>query len=264
MLTAVKNQMRVTLLSIKYSIMREMVNKFTFLSNIIFMILNNASMIVQWIVIYSIKESVGSYSLKMVILLWGFASATYGVSHFFFKNAFNLSSFINSGRLDTMIVQPKNILLSTITTDVSVSAIGDMIYGYIMLFVYGFTPLNFLLFTLLAITGGLITASIAVISGSLAFWFGKSDAIANTTESITTMIATYPEDIFNTAIKIVIYTIIPVAFIAYVPVNIMTYLTVLPLLGVLLFTIIMIVLANMVFYSGLKRYSSTNLMNARI
>lgn len=263
MLTAVKNQLKVTLLSIKYSVMRNMINKFTFISNILFMVLNNASMIVQWLVIYSIKDSVGSYSLKMVILLWGFASATYGVSHFFFKNAFDLSGFINSGRLDTMIVQPKNILLTTVTTDVSISAIGDLIYGYIMLFVYGFTPLNFLLFTLLSITGGLITASIAVISGSLAFWFGKSDAISNTTESITTMIATYPEDIFNTIIKVIIYTIIPVAFIVYVPVNIMEHLTLLPLLGVLGFTTAMIMLAYIVFYSGLKRYSSTNLMNAR-
>ncbi len=47
MLMAVKNQIKVTLLTIKYAIMREMLNKFTFFSNIIFMMLNNASMIVQ-------------------------------------------------------------------------------------------------------------------------------------------------------------------------------------------------------------------------
>ena len=47
MLTAVKNQVRVCVLSVKYNIMREMLNKVTFLTNILFMMLNNATFIVQ-------------------------------------------------------------------------------------------------------------------------------------------------------------------------------------------------------------------------
>ena len=39
MLTEVKNQLKVNYLSIKYGLMREMVNKFSFLANIIFMIM---------------------------------------------------------------------------------------------------------------------------------------------------------------------------------------------------------------------------------
>ena len=58
MLMAVKNQLNVTLLSIKYALMREMLNKTTFLANIIFMILNNASFIIQWVVLFSIKDDI--------------------------------------------------------------------------------------------------------------------------------------------------------------------------------------------------------------
>ena len=39
MLTAAKNQIKVSLVTIKYALMREMLNKVTFLTNIIFMIL---------------------------------------------------------------------------------------------------------------------------------------------------------------------------------------------------------------------------------
>ena len=49
MLMEVKNQLNVSLLSIKYALMREMLNKTTFISHIVFMILNNASFIIQWI-----------------------------------------------------------------------------------------------------------------------------------------------------------------------------------------------------------------------
>ncbi len=264
MLMAVKNQIKVVLLSIKYSLMRQMVNKFTFISNIVFMIINNASMIIQWIIIYSIKDTIGSYTLKSVLLLWGFASSTYGVAHFFFKNAFDLSDFINTGRLDTILVQPKNTLLSTITTDVRVSAIGDLIYGYILLFIYGVTPINFIVFTILSILGGLIITSVAIINGSLAFWFGRSDSIANTVESIIVLTSTYPEDIFNSFVKLLLYTIIPVGLVGYIPVHIMENITLVPILVIFAFTILFIIAANLVFYAGLKKYSSSSLMNARI
>ena len=52
MLTEVKNQLKVLGKSIKYALQREMLNKVTFISNVLFMILNNASFIVQWIILY--------------------------------------------------------------------------------------------------------------------------------------------------------------------------------------------------------------------
>ena len=148
MLMEVKNQIKISFLTIKYALIREMLNKTTFFTNIIFMLLNNASFIIQWLILYSLKDNVGGYTFEQVMLLWGMAAGTYGVSRFFFKKSFNLSEIINDGKLDSFLVQPKNVLLSTITTDVEPSAIGDLIYAYIMLFVFGFTFSRFLLFTL--------------------------------------------------------------------------------------------------------------------
>ncbi|MDE5587408.1 MAG: ABC-2 family transporter protein, partial [Bacilli bacterium] len=133
MLTAVKNQIRVTLLTTKYALIREMLNKTTFLMNIVFMILNNACFIVQWIILYSIRDGIGGYQFHQVLLLWGIAASTFGFSRFFFCKAFSLSEVIYDGKLDSFLVQPKNVLLSVTTSDVSTSAIGDLIYGYIML-----------------------------------------------------------------------------------------------------------------------------------
>ena len=91
MLMEVKNQVKISFLSIKYALMREMLNKVTFFSNIIFMILNNACMIVQWIILYSLKDDIGGYTFKQILLLWGLAAGVYGVSRFFFKRAFKVA-----------------------------------------------------------------------------------------------------------------------------------------------------------------------------
>jgi len=264
MLMAVKNQFKVAFLSVRYALMREMLNKTTFLMNIVFMILNNASFIIQWVVLFSLKENVGGYTFEQVLLLWGFAASTYGFSRFFFKRAFSLTDTINNGKLDSFLVQPKNILISTITSDVEVSAIGDLIYGYIMLFVFGFTLPKFLLFTLFMITGGLILTSIAVILSSLSFWFQKADIIADTGNSLMTNFATYPDGIFKGIAKMLLFTLIPVGIVNYIPIQIMTKFNLSLAILIVGISILFVVLAFVVFYKGLKRYSSSNLMVARI
>ncbi len=264
MLTEVKNQIKVSLLSIKYGLQREMLNKVTFFSNIIFMILNNAAFLVQWLIIFSLKDNIGGYGIKQVILLWGLASGTFGVAHFFFKEAFNLSEDINTGKLDNYLIQPKNVLLSLITSSVEVSAIGDLLYAYIMLFLYGITLKNFILFTFFCIVGGIIMVCLTVITASLSFWFGKVELLSHTLNTFITSFSTYPEGIFKGFIKVIFYTLIPIGFISYLPVNILTtfhYTKILIVLGV---TLLSIILTFIVFYKGLKKYSSSNLMNVRI
>ena len=264
MLMAVKNQINVSLLSIKYALMREMLNKTTFISNIVFMILNNACFIVQWVVLFSIKDNIAGATLKEVLLLWALASSTFGVSRFFFKNAFELPEIITSGKLDVFLVQPKNVLLSAITTDVQTSAIGDMLYGIILLFVYGFTFERLLLFILFSICGGLIITSISIIFSSLSFWFPNSSMLADTIVSITTTVATYPGEIFKGFTKILLYTLIPVGLSNYIPHHLLINFDLLMFVELMIFTILIVIFAFQTFNRGLKRYSSTNLMNVRI
>ena len=88
MLMAVKNQIRVTIKTTQYALMKEMLNKVTFITNIIFMILNNSCFIIQWLILFKLKGDVGGYSFSQILLLWGIAAGTYGFSHFFFQKAF--------------------------------------------------------------------------------------------------------------------------------------------------------------------------------
>ncbi len=264
MLMVVKNQLNVAALSIKYALMREMLNKATFLSNIIFMILNNASFIIQWLVLFSIRENIAGTTFKEIILLWGMASSVFGVSRFFFKKAFELSDIITHGKLDAFLVQPKNVLISAITTDVEPSAIGDMIYGLIMLFIYGFTFKRLLLFIIFSICGGLMITSISIIFSSLSFWAANSYMIADTANSLMINFATYPGGIFKGAAKILLYTLVPVGLSNYLPVELLINFDIYLFLVIIGVTLFLVAFAFFIFNKGLKRYSSSNLMNARI
>ena len=264
MLQAVKNQLRVTVKTIKYGLMREMINKTSFIMNILFMILNNASFIIQWIVIYSLKEDVGGYAFNQVLLLWAIAASTYGFSHFIFKRAYSLSDIITNGKLDSFLVQPKNVLISAITTDVEVSALGDILYGYIVLVISGLTLAKFLLFTLFSITGAILLTDIAVLLGSLSFWFGKSDMIADAGNSLMVSFSTYPDGIFKGLSRILLLTVIPVGLTSYFPVWVMTSFDLKLTLIIICVTIAITILTFVIFYRGLRKYSSSNLMISKI
>lgn len=262
MLTEVKKELKIAGMSIKYNIMRQMINKFTFISNIVLMMLNNATFIIQWIILFNLKSNIGNYSFREVLILWGLAASTFGISRIIGYKSIKLPELIINGEIDTFLVQPKNVLISIITSDTSISAIGDVLYGIFMLIIYKPTFLQALLFIIFSITGGLILISIAIIFGSLSFWIVKNE-LANSMNSAITHFATYPEGIFKTGVKILFYTIIPVEFSNFIPLSVIFKFDLLRLLLVLIFTIFIIALSFIIFYKGLKRYSSGNLMNAR-
>jgi len=264
MLTAAKNQVRVCALSIKYNIMREMLNKVTFLTNILFMMLNNATFIVQWVILLRLKEDVGGYTMREIMLLWGLAASTYGLSHILFARAFSLPELIIGGKLDAYLVQPKNVLFSVITSETSSSAIGDLLYGLTLLCVFCFSVKRLMLFLLFTVTGAVIMTAFALLMGSLSFWFVRAEMFGNHMVSSLISFDTYPDGIFKGAAKFLLYSVIPAGIMIYYPVHIMIAFDINKLLVVLGYTIGIVAVSVAVFYRGLRRYSSSSLMQARL
>lgn len=264
MSTVVKNQLRVCLLSVKYNIMREMVNRVTFLTNILFMILNNAAFIIQWLILLSLKPEIGGYTLREIMLFWGLGASTFGLANILFARAFSLPDLIISGKLDSFLVQPKNVLLGVITSATSTSAIGDLLYGLMLLCAFCFSFRRLLLFLLFTVTGAVITTAFAVLMGSLSFWFVKADVFGSNMVNSMILFSTYPDGIFTGAAKFLLYQVIPVGMAIYRPVHVMITFRLTELLWVLGYAALLSAAAAFVFYRGLRRYSSSNLMEAKL
>lgn len=264
MLTEVKNHIKVMLLSVKYNIMKEMTNPVTFITKIVFMILNNSCFIVQWLILFSLKDNVGGYGFKDVMLLWGLSASTYGLARIFFASAFDLPTLITNGKLDSYLVQPKNVLLSVITSSTKISAIGDVIYGYIVLLLCTRGIYEILIFTIFSITGAIITTCVAIIFGSMSFFFTRNELLADSVNDMMIHFSTYPENIFNGFVKILFYTILPIAIVAYLPIEVILAFNLSTFLIIIGFTCLMIFLSFIIFNTGLKRYTSSNLMMSKI
>lgn len=264
MLTGAKNQLKVMALSIKYNIMRDMTNRVTFLTNIVFMMLNNSTFIIQWLILFQFKDEIGGYTMKEVLVLWGLAASTFGFSNVLFYRAYQLTDLIINGKLDAYLVQPKNVLLSVITSGTSTSAIGDLLYGFVIAAIFVNSISKILLFALFVVTGGIIMTAFVIILGSFSFWISKGDMLVYNFYSVLLNVSTYPEGIFKRFIRGILFTVIPAGFVVYLPIRILFIFNMYYLVGVLLFTAGITGLAFLIFYKGLRNYSSSNLMGARI
>ena len=76
--------------------------------------------------------------------------------------------------------------------------------------------------------------------------------------------ATYPGTIFKDGVRILFYTVIPLGISNYIPVDTIIKFNIGNLAIVISFTIFITIMAFTIFYKGLKRYSSSNLMSSRI
>ena len=139
MLTAVKGNLKLMYLGIKYNTMKCMENKVAFLTSVIMMIFNNATFIIQWLTIFAIKETVGGYTLNDVMLFWAISSGAYGLAHILFNGVNKIPNYIEEGKLDAFLTTPKNPLCYVATSSTEPSAWGDLLYGYIALIIFNFS-----------------------------------------------------------------------------------------------------------------------------
>ena len=261
----VKNNFLFIFKYLKLNLKKEAQYKSSFVLQIIMMILNDLFFILQWIIVFSLTDSIGGYGFREVLVLWGLSAGSYGISHLFFYGAFNIGDFIYNGKLDVFLTQPKNILINVCCSSTSVAAIGDIFYCFIVFAIAGVTWWWYLAAIPIIIIGGIIFAALIVCYQTLAFYVKKGNAFADMVASSITLFSTYPPVIFDIVSKVFLYTIIPCGFMVFVP---MQYIFlsfniwwVLAMVGV---AVVLVVLAFLLFKIGLKRYASGNLMGGRI
>ena len=123
---------------------------------------------------------------------------------------------------------------------------------------------GFFLYLLFTVTGAVVFTAFALLLGSLSFWFVRMEIFGDQMLNATVSFSTYPDGIFEGGVRFLIYFIIPTGMIVYQPVHIMTAFDLKGLLVVLGYAALLLVAAVVVFYRGLRRYSSGNLMSARL
>lgn len=235
-----------------------------FASQVISMIINDCFWLGFWVFFYRRFPVLGDWGEKEVVCMWAVAATGFGLAHGIAGNASQLATILLKGQLDTWMLYPRLLLPHLLLGRMHVSAWGDVIFGttaYLMLVRPDAGELG--LFALMVLSSSLLILGFDILVGSLGFFLGNSEGLAEQLRFALLSFSTYPPSIFDELGKVMLFTLIPAGFCTFLPVEALrlhsAQLALLALSGSLAF----LALAVQVFHFGLKRYESGNLMEMR-
>lgn len=214
-------------------------------------------------IIFNNVPSIGGYDREEVFLMFALFFISEGLGGILYEGLWHIPSLAHSGELDVMLVRPVSPLIQILSYGFGLQGLGTLGLGIAALIlaarrIIWFTPLGYLLSVGFIVLGAVVRLSSYLISACHVFFLQVGDR-ANVTYTLNSFggYARYPVSIYPGWMQALLFTIVPYAFIGYVPVAMMKEgqgllgLAVIALAAAVLFGA-----ARTIFYQGLKRYES--------
>ena len=256
--------MRLVLDYLRHNLMSAMAYRGAFFLQVLGMILNDLMLLFFWWVLFTRLPTLRGWDLTQVMTLYGVVAFGFGLATVVCGNTFLLARIIVRGDLDYYLALPVDPLVHLLVSRMSLPSWGDLVFGLIVFLIaapgrWGSLPL----FLLLGLLVGLIFVAFSVLVGSLAFWVGNADNLA--TQAINAMLtfSLYPIEIFPGAVQWLLYTLIPAALVGSMPAGLLSDFSWRRLAVLAASTAGILLAARAVFYRGLRRYESGNLVTVR-
>lgn len=257
--------LKLTFLVQKINILSAMEYRTSFIYQVLGMIVNNTGLLYVWVIFFKKFPAINGWGFQETMLLYGISTLSFSLVWLFLFGSLHISEYIVKGQLDNYILQPKNILWNISVSKTDISAIGDMSFGFlVLLFSTYFNFQNLLVFIIIGLISAFIFYNLIVIVQSITFYFGNFEAVAEGFVDALLGFTLYPQTIYTGTLRILIYTVIPAAFISLVPVELVKHFDIWKFLLMIFVACITFLLANLIFTRGIRRYESGNLINVKM
>ena len=228
-----------------------------FVVQALFMALNNVTFFVFWWVLMWRTPSLRGWQLVDIQVLFGVVAAAYGLTVTLAGGVRYLGQAIEEGVLDSLLTQPKPVLLQALGLRLHPSGFGDMLSGLLFLAFAGQLSWRTAPAVALAIVASaLVIVACGVVFFSLAFWLGRVDTAARQLWELLLTFSLYPEPLFGGALRFALFTVLPAGFVGYLPARIVRDPALPDMLVLVLGALVYFVFAVQLFQAGLRRYAS--------
>ena len=210
--------------------------------------------------------TLGGFTKDEILLFYATSITIWATMEALFFDGFKVFMLrdIVTGEFDKILTKPVNpvflMAFSRPRLEGFVYLFGMMLLGFRQMLILSdqFTMMSFVSYFALWLTGLYIFFMAFSIYATLAFYMTRSSQVLRTLQSISDQ-TFYPPTIYPTSLKMILFTLIPAAFVAYVPVS---FLLNRGSIDLLLATVSMIItvtwLSNTCWRVGLKNYTSAS------
>jgi ABC-2 type transport system permease protein len=192
-------------------------NRSAFWTQAMIMVLNDLAWIAFWLLFFHRVGTVRGWDSTSVLMLLAIITTSAGLVLGVFANARSIGRLVAGGELDAALALPVATLPYLLVRRVNATNIGDVLFG---IGLFGFachpTPERVLLFVLGTASAAVLLIGFLVMTGSSAFFAGRDD-VGELSFQAMLLLSSYPVDVFGGAAKLLLYTVLPAAFVSSVP-----------------------------------------------
>lgn len=248
--------MRGLLATLRTALAHTRANRGALASEVAVMVLNDVVWAVFWVLFFRRVGRVGGWDGERILLLLAVLTSAGGISLGLLANARRVGNMAVDGQLDAVLALPVPPLAHLLLRRVEATNLGDLVFGVVLFAVAGSPTLE-----RTAVFAGAVVASTAiltgflVLTGSLAFFVGRNEGGELGFHALV-LLGSYPVDVFAGVAKVLLYTVVPAAFVASVPARLVEDFSV-GNAAALAATASLFALAGWAtFTAGLRRYTS--------
>jgi ABC-2 type transport system permease protein len=264
MLSQIRNYLGLAAAYTRLNLNAQLEYRGAFISQVAAMFLNDGVWVVFWSLFFTRFPVLRGWNIDDIITVWAIAAAGFGLAHAIYGNGLLLASVITQGQLDVWMLYPRALLPHMLLGRMSVSAWGDALFGYAVYLAFVQPdPARLLLFILLTLSAAMLFVGFSTFTGSLSFFLGNASGLADQWRFAMLTFSTYPAVLFDGAIKILLYTLVPAGFLSYLPVQALRDLSLSSAALAVAGALGVLAAGVAVFYIGLRRYESGNLIEMR-
>lgn len=228
------------------------------------MLANNVLFFTFWWILFARIPDLGGWRLPDVMSLYGTVASGFGLAAIFGGGVRDLARTITDGDLDAVLAQPRSPLLQSVASRTQASGWGDLASGILFLALSGAVDAAGLPFAVVAVlSSAVVFVATGVLFHSLAFWLSEADTLARQLSESLLLFGLYPDALFSGAIQLILWTVIPAAFVGHLPAALVREPSAAGLALVAGGAVGYALLAGAVFSAGLRRYASGNRFGVR-
>lgn len=221
----------------------------------LFMMMQNTMFFALWIILFGAVKDLNGWQFQDVTRMFGFAASSIGLSLFCFNGSRSIAYRIQDNTLDTFIAKPKAVLPALLTSSSSPASLGDVLYGPFLWICFGNVSLmEFLVLSFLTINATLLFTALSVIVFSFSFWLKGNARFGDQLFEMLIILSANITHGQPFVVRLITFTVLPAAFINYLPVEIVKSFNPYYLFGVIAATVFYGWVAIWVFNAGLRRY----------
>jgi ABC-2 type transport system permease protein len=263
-LSVVGNYLRLTWDIKKLVLATAMSYRASFLVQVLGMFFNDGAWMLLWYIFFKRFPAIQGWGFHEMVMIYAFGTLVYALCELPCDGISELARYIVTGQLDIYLTGPKNVLWSLAISKTDIAALGDGLFGLIMLVcAYGFAPCKIAWFLLITCLAAVLFIDFMLVIQSMAFWLGDIEDVAKRFVHMIINFMMYPQSVFTGWLKFVMMTILPAFFMVTVPTELIREFNLFYFAILLLSVILATAFALWFFNKGLARYESGNLMVTR-